>query len=118
MIHNGYEQPRILRPPSASMYDDVRKLENTGAYLTKNYIKPAVSAVGQGAKYLGKETLKASTGIIPTIGSGVGLATGVGLSALAGNPELIPYLGSAGGYAGKRAGQYVQQKINRQIDKL
>jgi glycerol uptake facilitator-like aquaporin len=118
MIHNGYETPRILRPPSATIFDDVRKLENTGAYIGKNYIKPAVSTVGQGVKFVGKEALKESTTGLPAIGTGLGVAGGIALSGLSANPELSPYLASAGGFAGKTVGKYVQQQINREIDKL
>lgn len=111
MIHNGYVAPRITRSPTLNMYDDIRAGEKALTSFGKKYVIPA-------AKTAGKELLKVPVKTLPTIGQGLGLAAGVGASVAAANPELLPYLGTAGGYAGKKLGQYAQGKIERAIDKL
>ena len=115
MIHNGYPNQKIGRGPSFSMYDDIsrgsRDLIRGAERIGKEYVAPA-------AKYAGKELLKTTTAPLPTIGAGLGLTAGTLASVAAGNPELLPYLGSAGGLAGKYAGKWAQGKINKAIDKL
>jgi hypothetical protein len=110
-ITNGYNTPRIARQPSLNMYDDIRAGSKALSAFGKKYVVPA-------AKYAGKEALKLTTKPLPSIGTGIGLTAGTLASVAAGNPELLPYLGSAGGLAGREAGKYVQKKINRAIDAL
>lgn len=115
MIHNGYPNQKIGRGPSFSMYDDISRgtsnLIRGAERVGKEYVLPA-------AKYAGKELLKTTTAPLPTIGTGLGLTAGTLASVAAGNPELLPYLGSAGGLAGKMAGEYAKKKINKAIDSL
>ncbi len=113
-MSRNFPQARVTRPNTLRLYDEI----TSG---TEKYIKPALSYAGEkameGAKYAGKEVLKGGTGLLPVVGQGLGLATGAGISAVT-NPELIPYLGSAGALAGKKAGQYAQKYLNKEIDKL
>lgn len=111
MISRSYAPPRITRQPSLNMYDDIRKGEKALTAFGKKYVVPA-------AKYTGKELLKVPVKTLPTIGQGLGLAAGVGTTVATGNPELLPYLGTAGGYAGKKAGEWAKGKIEKAIDKL
>lgn len=111
MIHNGYIPPRITRSPTLNMYDDIRTGSKALSSFGKKYILPA-------AKTAGKELLKVPVKTLPTIGQGLGLAAGVAGTVATGNAELLPYLGTAGGYAGKKAGEWAKGKIERAIDKL
>lgn len=112
---NALPTSRIRTSPTLSMYDDITRGANIAlrgaSNIGKNYVLPA-------AKYAGKEALKLGTKPLPSIGTGLGLTAGTLASVAAGNPELLPYLGSAGGLAGREAGKYVQKKINRAIDAL
>ena len=112
---NALPTQRIRTSPTLSMYDDLYRGANVAlrgaSNIGKNYVLPA-------AKYAGKEALKLTTKPLPSIGTGVGLTAGTLASVAAGNPELLPYLGSAGGLAGREAGKYVQKKINKAIDAL
>jgi hypothetical protein len=115
MISNGYNNPRIVRSPSLNMYNDIysggTKLIRGAEDVGKKYVLPAL-------KTAGKETLKLTTKPLPTIGQGLGLTLGVGGAVLAQNPEIMPYLGGAGAFAGKKAGQWAEKEINKAIDKL
>lgn len=111
MIQRSYNQPRITRSPTLNMYDDIKAGEKALTSFGKKYVVPA-------AKTVGKEILKVPLKTLPTIGQGVGLAAGVGATALSGNPELLPWLGTAGGYAGKKGGEYLKKAGERAIDKL
>lgn len=110
-ISHGYTTPRIYRQPSLNIYDDISSGGKLLSNIGRKYVAPA-------AKYVGKEALKLTTKPLPTIGQGIGLAAGLGATFATGNPELAPYLGSAGAYAGDVAGKWAQKKINTAIDKL
>lgn len=113
-MSRNYPQAKITRPNTLRLYDEIK----SG---TEKYIEPALSYAGEkaleGAKYAGKEVLKSGTGLLPVVGQGLGLATGAGISAVT-NPELIPYLGSAGALAGKKAGQYAKSYLDKKINQL
>lgn len=112
---NALPTSRIRTSPTLSMYDDITRGANVAlrgaSNIGRNYVLPA-------AKYAGKEALKLTTKPLPSIGTGVGLTAGTLASVAAGNPELLPYLGSAGGLAGREAGKWAQKKINKAIDAL
>lgn len=115
-MSRNYANPTISRPNTLSSGGDLRS-GNTGTAAAfrsvEQKIIPALTAVG---KYGVKQLAKAGTATFKPIGQGVGLAAGVGATALTGNPELLPYLGSAGGYAGGKAGEYLQKKANKAIE--
>lgn len=112
---NALPTQRIRTNPTLSMYDDLYRGANVAlrgaSNIGKKYVLPA-------AKYAGKETLKLTTKPLPTIGTGIGLTAGTIASIAAANPELLPYLGSAGALAGREAGRFAQKKINKAIDAL
>ena len=111
-MSRNYANPTISRPNTLSSGGDLRS-GNTGTAAAFRTVEKKVSAVG---KYGVKQLAKAGTSTFKPIGQGLGLAAGVGATALTGNPELLPYLGSAGGYAGGKAGEYLQKKANKAIE--
>lgn len=112
---NALPYPKIRRSSSLNMYDNIARGSNIAlrgaSNIGKQYLLPA-------AKYAGKEALKLTTKPLPTIGTGLGLTAGTLASVAAANPELLPYLGSAGALAGREAGRYAQSRINKAIDAL
>lgn len=116
-MSRNYANPTISRPNTLSSGGDLRS-GNTGtaaAFRTvEQKILPALTSVG---KFGVKQLAKAGTATFKPIGQGIGLAAGVGASALAANPELIPYLGTGGAYFGGKAGEALKQRADRAIDK-
>ena len=110
-IARSYNPPRIVRPPTLNIYDDIRAGEKALSSFGKKYVVPA-------AKTAGKELLKVPGKALPVIGQGVGLTAGLGATYLTGNPELAPYLGGAGAFAGKKGGEYLKKKLDTAIDRL
>ena len=116
-IARNYAQPQIGRPNTLSSGGDLRS-GNTGTASTFRRVErtviPALKSVG---KYGVKQLAKAGTSTFKPIGQGIGLAAGVGATALTGNPELLPYLGSAGGYLGGKAGEALKKRTDKAIDR-
>ncbi len=115
-ISRNYEQTKIGRPNTLSSGGNLSSDSSPSAQFFRRVEKSVVPAVTTLGKYAVKGIAKTGTATLPVIGQGLGLATGVGVSALT-NPELIPYLGTGGAMLGKKGGQYLQTKANKAIDK-
>lgn len=109
MIRNGYEPPRIVRPPSLNMYGDISSGANK---LIRSGEKMAVNA----GKAVLRTGLKAGTGLLPIAGKTLGAGAGILASELA--PTYAPLIISGGIAGGAKLGQYAQKSLNKQIDKI
>jgi hypothetical protein len=117
MISRNYATQSIGRPNTLSSGGNLRSDSSPSAQFFRRVEKSVVPALTSVGKYGVKQLAKAGTSTFKPIGQGLGLAAGVGATALTGNPELLPYLGSAGGYAGGKAGEYLKKKADKAIDR-
>lgn len=117
MISRNYNAPTIGRPNTLSSGGNLRSDNSSSAQFFRRVEKSAVPALKSVGKYGLKQLGHAATSTFKPIGQGVGLAAGVGASALAANPELLPYLGTAGGYLGGKAGEALKKRADRAIDR-
>lgn len=116
-ISRNYANPTIGRPTPMSPAGNLRSGSTPTATAFRTVEKTVVPALKSVGKYGLKQLGHAATSTFKPIGQGVGLAAGVGASALAANPELLPYLGTAGGYLGGKAGEALKKRADRAIDK-
>jgi len=116
-IARNYAQPQIGRPNTLSSGGNLRSDRSPGAQFFRRVEKTAVPALKSVGKYGVKQLAKAGTSTFKPIGQGIGLAAGVGATLATGNPELLPYLGSAGGYLGGKAGEALKKRADKAIDK-
>lgn len=116
-ISRNYEQSAIGRPNTLSSGGNLRSDSSPSAQFFRRVEKSVVPAITTVGKYGIKQLAKAGTSTFKPIGQGLGLAAGVGATIATGNPELLPYLGSGGGYLGGKAGEYLKKKADKAIDK-
>lgn len=114
-IARNYAPETIGRPNSLVGNDNIRSPSGNTFRLVEKRILPAVKSVG---KYGIKKIARAGTSTFEPIGEAIGYATGAGLSTVAGNPELAPYLGTVGGLAGGAFGEELKKKALKKIDKF
>jgi len=117
MISRNYGPSKINRPSTLDSAGNIRDLGGNISQGIRSVAKTVAPAARTAGIYLAKEAAKTGTSVLPTIGKGVGLAAGVGLSALTGNLETLPYLGAGGAYLGSKGGKYLQEEANKSINK-
>lgn len=116
-IQRNYPDAKIDRPAPMSPAGNLRSGSGPTATAFRTVEKAVIPALTSVGKYGVKQLAKAGTSTFKPIGQGIGLAAGVGATALTGNPELLPYLGSAGGYLGGKAGEALKKRADKAIDR-
>lgn len=117
-IARNYEQQQIGRPNTLSSGGDLRSDSSPSAQFFRRVEKSAVPVLKSVGKYGIKKIARAGTSTFEPIGEAIGYATGAGLSTVAGNPELAPYLGTVGSLAGGAFGEELKKKALKKIDKF
>lgn len=118
MIQRNYEPATIGRPQTLVSGGNLSSLGSGVARGFRTVEQTALPALRSAGLFAARQVGRAATSQLKTLGQGVGLAAGIGASALTGQPELAPYLAAAGGLAGGEAGKYLQTRANKAIDKL
>lgn len=116
-ISRNYATQTIGRPNTLSSGGDLRSGRGPTATAFRTVEKTVIPALTSVGKYGIKQLAKAGTSTFKPIGQGIGLAAGVGASALAANPELIPYLGTGGAYLGGKAGEALKKRADKAIER-
>lgn len=114
-IARNYDPLKIGRPNTLVGNDNIRSPSGTAFRLVEKRIVPALKSTG---KYAVRGIAKAGTSTFKTLGQGLGLTAGTGLAVATGQPELAPFLATAGGIAGGELGKYYQKKADKAIDKF
>lgn len=117
MIARNYEPAKIGRNQTMVSGGNLSSLGTGVARGFRTVEQAALPALRGAGLFAARQIAKAGTSQLKTLGQGVGLAAGIGASALTGQPELTPYLAAAGGLAGGEAGKYLQAKANKAIDR-